>query len=86
MLRLFCEKVRGLCPDVLASGSVILIYMALYLTRETVVEAQELLHKYSNLNTSVVSNYVTSAIIRKYAGRESWSEFCTSLTNKSLYL
>lgn len=43
-------------------------YTGLYLTRENVVKAQELLKKYGDLNTSIVSHYVTPAIIRRYAG------------------
>jgi len=43
-------------------------YTGLYLTRENVVEARELLKKHCDLNTSIVSHYVTSAIIRRYAG------------------
>ena len=43
-------------------------YTGLYLTRENVVQAQELMKRYCDLNTNIVSHYVTFAIIRRYAG------------------
>lgn len=43
-------------------------YTGLYLTHQNVVDAQELLKKHCNLNTNIVSHYVTPAIITRYAG------------------
>ncbi len=42
-------------------------YTGLYLTRKNVIEAQRLKLEYSNLKTTIVSHYITSAIIKKYA-------------------
>jgi hypothetical protein len=43
-------------------------YTGLYLTRENVLKAQELLLENCNLNTSITSHYLTPAIVRKYVG------------------
>ncbi|MCK4251263.1 hypothetical protein KAX97_07430 [candidate division WOR-3 bacterium] len=42
-------------------------YTGLYLTRKNVLEAQRLLLIHRNLKTTIVSQYITSAIIKKYA-------------------
>jgi|GEM_PF-1900707 len=42
-------------------------YTGLYLTRKNVLEAQRLLLEHRNLKTTIVSQYITSAIIKKYA-------------------
>jgi len=42
-------------------------YTALYLTRKNVLEAQRLLLEHRNLKTTITSQYITSAIIKKYA-------------------
>lgn len=42
-------------------------YTGLYLSKQNVIKAQKLLLEHSNLKTTIVSQYITSAIIKKYA-------------------
>jgi len=43
------------------------MYTGLYLSKQNVIKAQRLLLEHSNLKTTIVSQYITSAIIKKYA-------------------
>lgn len=43
------------------------MYTGLYLSKQNVINAQRLLLEHSNLKTTIVSQYITTAIIKKYA-------------------
>ncbi|HEC77645.1 MAG TPA: hypothetical protein ENI34_00705 [candidate division WOR-3 bacterium] len=68
MLWLFCENAYGYshCFYQHETDGFFHQYTGLYLTTANVLQAQELIREHYGINTSITSQYVTPAILRKY--------------------